>query len=164
EVRERVWQQNWDLVIIDEAHKCSAYTKQSNQRSPQAEKTKRYELAEKLTARPDQNLLLLTATPHHGDEDRFAHFLRLFDHDPFPEPHKLQSKAAEIRKSILKLGHDCPWTLRRLKEDLRDFDGRRLFPDRHTKTVEFKLNGDEFSLYKEVSAYINQYLPQAPGR
>src|SRR5216683_5409947 len=27
DVRERVWQQRWDLVIIDEAHKCSAYTK-----------------------------------------------------------------------------------------------------------------------------------------
>lgn len=26
-VRERVWQQDWDIVIVDEAHKCSAYTK-----------------------------------------------------------------------------------------------------------------------------------------
>ena len=26
-VRERVWQQRWDLVIIDEAHKCSAWTR-----------------------------------------------------------------------------------------------------------------------------------------
>ena len=32
EVRERVWQQHWDLVIIDEAHKCSAYTKRSSTR------------------------------------------------------------------------------------------------------------------------------------
>lgn len=164
EVRERVWQQSWDLLIIDEAHKCSAYTKQSSQRSAQVEKTKRYELAEKLTARPDQNVLLLTATPHHGDEDRFAHFLRLVDPDLFPEPHKLPAKATEIRKNILRLGHDCPWTLRRLKEDLRDFEGRRLFPDRNTKTVAFKLNPDEFSLYKEVTAYINTYMPQSPGK
>src|SRR5437870_11355699 len=27
DVRERVWQQRWDLVVVDEAHKCSAYTK-----------------------------------------------------------------------------------------------------------------------------------------
>ena len=26
DVRERIWQQHWDLVIIDEAHKCSART------------------------------------------------------------------------------------------------------------------------------------------
>jgi superfamily II DNA or RNA helicase len=41
DVRERVWQQRWDLVIIDEAHKCSAYTKSSATRANEAEKTKR---------------------------------------------------------------------------------------------------------------------------
>jgi type I site-specific restriction endonuclease len=46
EVRERVWQQRWDLVVIDEAHKCSASTKRSANRGDEAEKTKRYQLAE----------------------------------------------------------------------------------------------------------------------
>ena len=51
DVRERVWQQRWDLVIIDEAHKCSAYTKSSSAgRGDEVEKTKRYQLAEQLTA------------------------------------------------------------------------------------------------------------------
>lgn len=163
DVRERVWQQDWDLVIIDEAHKCSAYTKHSSQRSPEAGKTKRYQIAEKLSEKSD-HMLLLTATPHHGDTDRFSHFLRLIDPDLFPEPHKLQEKAAEISRNILKLGHDCPWALRRLKEDLRDLDGRRLFPDRHAQTVQFKLNSDEYTLYKAVAAYINQYLPGGNGR
>jgi hypothetical protein len=70
DVRERVWQQRWDLIIIDEAHKCSAYTKKSSTRGDEAEKTKRYQLAEKLTAQAD-HVVLLTATPHHGDDDRF---------------------------------------------------------------------------------------------
>jgi hypothetical protein len=30
DVRERVWSERWGLVIIDEAHKCSAYTKSSS--------------------------------------------------------------------------------------------------------------------------------------
>ncbi len=47
DVRERVWQQHWDLIIIDEAHKCSAYTKRSSSRGDEVEKTKRYQLAEK---------------------------------------------------------------------------------------------------------------------
>ena len=38
-----VWQQRWDLLIIDEAHKCSAYTKHSAPRGDEAEKTKRYQ-------------------------------------------------------------------------------------------------------------------------
>ncbi|MBI4677025.1 MAG: DEAD/DEAH box helicase [Elusimicrobia bacterium] len=125
DVRERVWQQRWDLVIIDEAHKCSAYTKRSSSRGDEAEKTNRYQLAEKLTAQAD-HVVLLTATPHHGDDDRFAHFVRLLDPDLFPEPHRLADKAGEIRRDILRLGPDCPWALRRLKAPEGQRPGGRL--------------------------------------
>jgi SNF2 family DNA or RNA helicase len=162
-VRERVWQQHWDLVIVDEAHKCSAYTKRYSGRSDEAEKTKRYQLAERLAHQAD-HLLLLTATPHHGDDDRFGHFVRLLDPDLFPEPHRLGEQACEIRRDILRMGPDCPWALRRLKEDLKDLNGRRLFPDRCAHTVTFRLNREEYDLYKAVSAYINEFLPQATGR
>lgn len=163
DVRERVWNERWDLIVVDEAHKCSAYTKSATGRNDEVEKTKRYQLAERLAANTD-HLLLLTATPHHGDDDRFAHFVRLIDPDLFPEPHRVGNHATEIRRDILQLGPECPWALRRLKEDLRDLRGRRLFPDRHAHTVTFKLNQHEYDLYKTVTAYINQFLPQSSGR
>jgi superfamily II DNA or RNA helicase len=164
DVRERIWQQHWDLVIIDEAHKCSARTGSGGAgREPRVVTTKRYELAAKLTSQAD-HVLLLTATPHHGDEDKFAHFLRLIDPDLFPEPHRLGAKAAEIRNEVFQLGADCPWALRRLKEDLKDMNGQRLFPDRHAVTVPFTLNADEFALYKAVTAYINEFIPQQQGQ
>ncbi len=162
-VRERVWQQRWDLVIIDEAHKCSACTKRSSGRDDAVERTKRYQLAERLSEQCD-SLLLLTATPHHGDDDRFAHFIRLLDRDLFPEPHRFGAEAGRIRRDVLKLGADCPWSLRRLKEDLKDMRGQRLFPDRHVHTVSFALGPDEYTIYKAVTAYINEFLPQATGR
>ena len=162
-VRERVWQQRWDLVIIDEAHKCSAYTKRATGRSAEVERTKRYQLAERLSDHCD-NLLMLTATPHHGDDDRFAHFIRLLDRDLFPEPHRLGEAARDIRRDILRLGEDCPWSLRRLKEDLKDASGRRLFPNRQVSTVSFDLSAAEYAIYQAVSAYINEYLPQTTGR
>src|SRR6516225_740030 len=56
DVRERVWQQHWDLVVIDEAHKCSAYTKHSSNRGDEVEKTKRYQLAEHLAGMSDHLL------------------------------------------------------------------------------------------------------------
>lgn len=164
DVRERVWQQRWDLVIIDEAHKCSARTTSAGRgREPKVEATKRYELASRLTSYAD-HVLLLTATPHHGDEDKFAHFLRLIDPDLFPEPHRLREKSAEIRREVFRLGKDSPWCLRRLKEDLRDVNGMRLFPDRHAKTVTFHLSSDEYNLYKSVTAYINEFIPQQTGQ
>ncbi len=163
DVRERVWQQRWDLVVIDEAHKCSAYTKSQAGRADEVTETKRYQLAKRLTAIAD-HVILLTATPHHGDEDRFAHFLRLVDPDLFPEPHRVGQQATAIRREIFRLGKDCPWALRRLKEDLKDIHGRRLFPDRHARTIAFQLDGDEYALYKAVTAYINQFLPQQSGQ
>ncbi len=162
-VRERVWRQHWDLVIIDEAHKCSARTKRSAGRGDEVERTRRYQLAERLSERCD-NLLLLTATPHHGDDDRFAHFVRLLDRDLFPEPHRFGDEARRVRREILRLGQDCPWSLRRLKEDLKDLRGRRLFPDRHVRTVAFRLGAEEYAVYKAVTAYINEFLPRAAGR
>ncbi len=163
DVRERVWQQRWDLLIIDEAHKCSAYTKSQAGRSDEAAETKRYQLAKRLTAQAD-HVLLLTATPHHGDEDRFGHFLRLLDPDLFPEPHRLGRQATALRKNVFQLGQNCPWALRRLKEDLRDLHGHRLFPDRHAQTVTFCLNSEEYTLYKTVTAYINEFMPQQTGQ
>ncbi len=162
-VRERVWRQHWDLVIIDEAHKCSAYTKRSAGRGDEVERTKRYQLAERLSEHCG-HLLLLTATPHHGDDDRFAHFVRLIDRDLFPEPHRLGEEAGRVRREVLRLGEDCPWSLRRLKEDLKDLHGRRLFPDRRVHTVRFDLGTQEYGIYKAVTAYINEFLPQAAGR
>ncbi len=164
DVRERVWQQRWDLIIIDEAHKCSARTASGGQnRESKVATTKRYDLATRLTYQAD-HVLLLTATPHHGDEDKFAHFLRLIDPDLFPEPHRLGNKAVEIRQNVFRLGKNSPWCLRRLKEDLRDAQGKRLFPDRHAKTVAFTLNNDEYILYKSVTAYINEFIPQQTGQ
>jgi superfamily II DNA or RNA helicase/polyhydroxyalkanoate synthesis regulator phasin len=164
DVRERVWQQRWDLLIIDEAHKCSARTTSGGQgRESKVATTRRYDLASRLTSQAD-HVLLLTATPHHGDEDKFAHFLRLIDPDLFPEPHRLGKQATAIRRDVFRLGKDSPWSLRRLKEDLKDVNGKRLFPDRHTKTVTFCLNGDEYALYKNVTAYINEFIPQQTGQ
>ena len=164
DVRERVSQQRWDLLIIDEAHKCSARTASGGQgRELKVATTKRYELAMRLSLQAD-HVLLLTATPHHGDEDKFAHFLRLIDPDLFPEPHRLGKQAAAIRKDVFRLGNDSPWALRRLKEDLKDLNGRRLFPERHISTISFCLNSEEYALYKAVTAYINEFIPQQTGQ
>jgi len=76
----------------------------------------------------------------------------------------LKNQAIEIRKKVFRLGKDSPWALRRLKEDLKDLEGRRLFPDRHALTVTFTLNRDEYALYKAVTAYINEFIPQRTGQ
>ncbi len=159
--QEDVWpgilRAHWDLVVIDEAHKCSARTY-----GREVKKTQRYQLSERLSAQIER-LMLLTATPHQGDPDQFAHFLRLLDADQFVDPHWVD-QYSELNKDLLRLD-ESPWFLRRQKEELRDFEGRKLFTERHPLTVPFELSAAELHLYQEVTRYINTFLPrQQRGR
>jgi superfamily II DNA or RNA helicase len=147
----------WDLVIIDEAHKCSARTQ-----GEKVAKTRRYQLAERLSAGAER-ILLLTATPHSGDPSQFAHFLRLLDADQFPDP---RYDGLQLDRSIMedsRVGGRDQWFLRRIKEELRDRDGNPLFTKRHVHTQPFKLTWAEKRLYDNVTQYINRFLPYQQG-
>lgn len=139
---------SWDLVVIDEAHKCAARTY-----GKEVKKTNRYQLAERLSAQAER-LLLMTATPHQGDPNQFGHLLRLLDGDQFYD--------GTFDRDVLK-AEGNPWLLRRMKEDLRDFDGKPLFSPRNVLTQPFDLSPAEDKLYKAVTAYINEFLPKQKG-
>lgn len=133
----------WDLVIVDEAHKMAAY-RYGNKLS----KTERYKLGE-VISKNSTHLLFLTATPHKGDPENFRLFLDLLSPGFFA--------TNDLVEESLK-NRDNPLFIRRMKEDLRDFDGRPIFTNRYTKTVKFKLSDEEMDLYNELSKYvINQY-------
>lgn len=149
EVRDGIVRARWDLVVVDEAHKCSAHTYGS-----EIKKTKRYELGEMLSRETDR-LLFLTATPHQGDVDQFQHFLRLLDSDQFV--------GLDLDREMIALP-ESPWFSRRIKEDLRDFEGRPLFTARRAVTQPFHLSGAEKELYDVVTEYINEFLPRQTGR
>ena len=67
---------DWDLVIIDEAHKMSARLHANNE----VKRTLRFKLGE-LVRDKTRNLLLLSATPHNGSDEDFLLFLSLLDPD-----------------------------------------------------------------------------------
>ena len=71
---ESLMRSHWDLIIVDEAHKMSAYSEEK--------KTLAYQLGEELSKLTD-HFLLTTATPHKGDPDNFCLFLRLLDKDVY---------------------------------------------------------------------------------
>src|SRR5437899_4719977 len=58
------------LVMVDEAHACVG-THQSRQQ--------RFELLKRLAEDRERHLILLTATPHSGDEAAFDRLLSLLD-------------------------------------------------------------------------------------
>jgi superfamily II DNA or RNA helicase len=129
----------WDLVIVDEAHKMAAY-----QRGAKLERTRRYRLGE-ILANHTEHLLLLTATPHKGDPENFRLLLQLIDPDLFADT-EILGRAVQRREN--------PIFLRRLKEDMVDFDGRPLFPPRHVLTLGVELTEPEQQLYEAVTDYV----------
>lgn len=136
----------WDLVLVDEAHKMSAY-----QYGKRTKKTERYKLGE-LIARNSNFLLFLTATPHRGDPENFRLLLDLLEPGFF-------SSAEMLAESIND--KDNPLFLRRLKEDLRNFDRTPIFPPRRVKTVKYRLSEDEKMLYNAVTNYVEQHYQKA---
>ncbi len=133
----------WDLVIVDEAHKMAAY-----RYGDRINKTARYRLGEVLS-KNTEHLLFLTATPHKGDPENFRLFLDLLE-PGFFATHDM------LMESIKK--KENPLFIRRLKEDLRDFEGRPLFLPRHVYTIKFNITDEKKVLYNELSKYvITQY-------
>ena len=149
DVRALIESSQWDLVIVDEAHKMAAY-----QYGNKLKKTSRYQLGETLS-RISTHLLFLTATPHKGDPENFRLFLDLLEPGFF-------ANSEMIRQSIT--AKDNPLLLRRVKEDLKDFEGKPLFLPRHVDTLSFDLGVDspkEKELYNDLSDYVNRQYNKA---
>src|SRR5699024_2927538 len=54
-----------------------------------------------------------------------------------------------------------PYIIRRLKENLKHFDGTTIFPKRTTKTIQFELTESELDLYDNVTNYVREYFNKA---
>jgi SNF2 family DNA or RNA helicase len=132
----------FSIVIVDEAHKMSAY-----KYGEKIDRTARYKLGEVLSKITD-HLLFLTATPHKGDPENFRLFLDLL------EPGFFATK--ELVYESIK-NKDNPLFIRRVKEDLKDFEGKPLFLPRYVTTKTFNLgiaSPREKELYNALSKYV----------
>ena len=124
EFKEQLDRADWDLVVVDEAHRMSAHYFGS-----ELKKTKRYQLGE-LLGRHARHFLLMTATPHAGREEDFQLFMALLDTDRFE---------GRYRDAVHTVNTDG--LMRRMvKEDLKTFEGRPLFPERRAYTVAYELS------------------------
>jgi len=140
---------DWDMIIIDEAHKMAAY-----RYGDKLSRTERYRLGEVLSRNSD-HLLFLTATPHKGDPENFRLFLDLLVPGFFAKPGLIEESLSS---------RDNPLFIRRMKEDMKDFDGKRIFTNRFPRTIRFRLSDDEKELYNELSKYVVFQYSQALHR
>ena len=130
---------SWDLVVFDEAHRLTPSAQQY------------YRVGRTLAQAP--RALLMTATPHRGNEWLFRSLLHLVDPDVFPEVEPDQEDLPAIKPGHMHF-------LRRMKEELRDHENNRLFHDRNAYNLKVPLSAVETPFYTQALDLVDSYFPQ----
>jgi len=127
-----------ECIIVDEAHTCT---------SGGEGKQLRFELLQRLAANPARHLLLLTATPHSGNDAAFHNLLSLLK----PEFAALQGADLEARKELReKLASHF---VQRRRKDIEEWQEGSIFPRRMTKEVTYLLTGRWGAFFDDVQEY-----------
>jgi len=130
----------WDIIIFDEAHRLS--------RDEQGRSTLRFRLAQRLRERTDA-LVLLTGTPHQGDQGKFRNLLTLVRPDLATLIKNIDQTPDIVREIIL----------RNRKIDAVDIDGNFLFHGLLVRRVEVETD-EQFSI---LESRLRQYLSRGYG-
>ncbi|MDP8206171.1 MAG: DEAD/DEAH box helicase [Candidatus Electryonea clarkiae] len=147
--------QNWDVIIFDEAHKLSAKTWSAQK----IDKTLNYKLAEELQDRC-RSLILLTGTPHQGDESKFQNLISLLhDNISFDELGERDSEFGPVPYTEL--------VLRNRKSKVTDADGNPIFKGMEIHPVRVNpLSSGEKLFHKKLENYLRDgygFADQDPG-
>lgn len=132
----------FDAVIFDEAHRLT----------PTAV---RYHRVGTMLAHNTRQALLMTATPHRGNEGLFRALMHLVDPQVFPSSAESDGESShQLRPGPLHF-------LRRMKEEIVDLDGvTKLFNPREARNVAVPLNAGERAYYDEALNLVDRFFPQ----
>ncbi len=137
-----------ELVIVDEAHTCTATGQGRHQR---------HELLKGLVETPTRHLVMLTATPHSGDEPAFYRLLGLLH----PEFERLAEVTGEERTRMRdRLSRHF---VQRRRPDIAEWQDGSLFPRRETKPLTYFLTGAWDKFFEEVLDYCATVVEAAGG-
>ncbi|MGQ9369604.1 helicase-related protein [Azospirillum sp. ST 5-10] len=137
-----------DMVVVDEAHAAVSGARGRHQR---------FSLLRKLADHPDRHLVMLTATPHSGDEDAFHNLLGLLA----PEFAGLRDVAGgEYRTLRERL---AGYFIQRRRADIEAWREPGLFPTRETTERKYALSGAVERFYSDVLDYCAELVEAGEG-
>ena len=129
---------DWDLVIFDEAQNLSR-----NQYGMKYHSTDRFRLSAALRKKTD-SILLLSATPHQGKQDKFQALLEII--------------RPELKKSIQTLSLNpeilSQMVIRNNKADVTDAEGNFIFQGKIVKAIPITLSEKEKSFEQHLLKYL----------
>src|SRR5690554_19969 len=130
----------WDFVIFDEAHRLSR-----RQYGLKLESSERYDLARSLRQKTE-NILLLTATPHQGKQDKFIALLELLRPERKSELLMLNLKP-EVLQDMVFRNH---------KADVTDAEGNFIFHGKTTNALQVPSSVESIEFDKTLQSYLRQ--------
>jgi superfamily II DNA or RNA helicase len=138
-----------EFVIVDEAHTCT-HAGQGRQQ--------RYQLLKGLSEDTNRHIVLLTATPHSGDEDAFFNLLGLLKPD-FTQLKDLAPGArADLRDDLSR------HFVQRRRPDIAEWQDTSMFPERKTTEVTYRLSGAWGQLFNDVLDYARELVVRTEGK
>ncbi len=138
-----------ECVVVDEAHTCT-YSGQGRQQ--------RYTLLKGLAENPERHMVLLTATPHSGDEEAFFNLLGLLK----PEFRELKDVPADSRRALRE--QLATHFVQRRRPDIEEWQDREVFPERLSSEITYKLTGAWGKLFDDVLDYARELVVRAEGQ
>ncbi|WP_232477546.1 helicase-related protein [Pseudomonas aeruginosa] len=130
----------WDLVIFDEGHRLSR-----RQYGQKLDSSERYDLAKSLRSQTE-HMLLLSATPHQGMQDKFVALLELLR----PE-RRTDLMALNVKPEIL---HDM--VFRNHKADVTDAEGNFIFQGKITSALQVPSSTESIEFDKTLQDYLRK--------
>lgn len=140
-----------ELVIVDEAHTCV----QTNSTT----RHQRFQLVKGIAeAKPARHMLLLTATPHSGDDTAFHNLLGLIDSRfasliDLPEGEQRRRLRDELANHFIQ----------RRRSDIAEWRDSVGFPVRESRESIYRLTGDWGSFFDDVLDYARGMVRRAEG-
>lgn len=121
-----------EMIIVDEAHTCTLADKAGKGRQA------RHELVKRLTESVKRHVVLVTATPHSGNEAAFRSLLGLLDEKLADLPEDLESKGREsVRRKLAQ------HLVQRRRRDIEEYLGTETeFPERQDKEESYVLSAE----------------------
>lgn len=137
-----------ELVIVDEAHTCAEGISRG--------KHQRYRLLRALADNPERHLVLLTATPHSGNEEAYYNLLGLLN------------KTFTGLKDVTRADHPLYKQLgdhlvQRRRVDISEWQDSTRFPQRETAETTYPLSGPWGALFNAVLDYARELVREAEG-
>jgi superfamily II DNA or RNA helicase len=142
-----------ELVIVDEAHTCAEPGRASSSQH------QRHQLLRDLAKRASRHLILVTATPHSGNEDAFRSLLALLKPEFARLPDDLSGRENEQHRREL-----AQHFVQRKRGDIhRYLDSETPFPTREDDDLPYTLSGPYKQLFDKVLAYARETLQASDG-